>query len=501
MSGDTLSPVLLKTLLLESYYHFAKYFFKKRYGHKIQDAPHVKVLCDFVQKMVMGEFCKGIINIPTGHSKTLLTGELLVPWLMARNPASKNIIVCYSDTIPLKTSEASKKIIELAEYQKLFAVKINKNEKGKGFWRTLQGGGLLATGAGGSVTGHDAGSVPSDPYANYEFDGMMIWDDPMKPMNAIYENYREKILNLYAETLRTRLRNPKAPMLIVMQRLHDDDISGKLLRGATADKWHHLILPARIDADYEYPADYIHGIHYPHGLPSGALWEFKNSLDRLDEDLKFSPYVTWAEKMQKPLVAGGGLFKDAWWSNWDNEQPQSFNYRFIVCDTAQKTKEHNDYSVFQCWGLLDKVDHAEIYLIDQLKGKWEAPELKNEFTSFYMKHRGTGTQTTNPLRYARIEDASSGTYLIQELERVEGINIKPITRCKDKYTRTLDYSPEIAKGRVKLPLYADFVSDLKREAREFTANDTHKHDDQIDCVLDAIQEMTEKYQISSGVMF
>lgn len=499
---NNLNPVLLKTLCLRSYYHFARYFFKIRYGKKLQDAQHVKIICDFVQSFVFGEtkYSKGIINIPTGHSKTLLTGELLFPWLMAINPASKNINISFSDSIPHKTSEAAKQIIELPEYQTLFRVQLNKAERSKGFWRTTNGGGLFASGNGGSITGHDAGSVPSDADAEYSFDGMFVWDDPMKPSECLHENYRERIQRFYEETHRTRLRNPKAPFLIVMQRLHDDDISGRLLRGATADKWHHLVLPAKIESDFEYPSDYEHGEYYDHNLPEGALWQSKLPLDKLQDELKFSPYVTWAEKMQRPMVLSGGLFKDEWWSYWDINAPITFDYRFIVGDTAQKTKEHNDYSVFQCWGL--KKDHEgirRIYLIDQTRGKWEAPELEKEFKEFYLKHRGTGAQTVNPLRYGRVEDKASGTGLIQSISRVDGIHIKSIQRNTDKFTRVLDYTPYIARGCVKFPLDLPFTYDIKREAREFTANDTHKHDDMIDCVLDAIQELEEQEVSRSAV--
>jgi predicted phage terminase large subunit-like protein len=176
------------------------------------------------------------------------------------------------------------------------------------------------------------------------------------------------------------------------------------------------------------------------------------------------------------------LFKDAWWKYYDI-MPVC-EWKFITGDTASKTKEHNDFTVFQCWG----VCQGNLYLLDLIRGKWEAPDLRVMFKSFWIKHYGTGTQTIGRLRFAAIEDKSSGTGLIQDMvnEIAPPIPIQAIQRNKDKVTRSMDMIPYIASGRVYLPTNADYLSDFLSEFRKFTPLMTHLHDDQIDPTLDAI---------------
>ena len=179
------------------------------------------------------------------------------------------------------------------------------------------------------------------------------------------------------------------------------------------------------------------------------------------------------------------MFKAEWWSFYDPTQPINFEFKFITADTAQKTKEENDYSVFQCWGKMGD----SIYLIDQLRGKWEAPELEVQAKSFIRLHYGTGAQVTGRLRSFAIEDKSSGTGLAQSLQRWKEITIAivPVQRNRDKVSRANDFSPHIQRGKVFLPEGLGWLGEYLLEFGKFTAIMSHKHDDQIDPTLDAIQ--------------
>jgi phage terminase large subunit-like protein len=117
---------------------------------------------------------------------------------------------------------------------------------------------------------------------------------------------------------------------------------------------------------------------------------------------------------QMPVMAGGNLFKTDEFRFY--EVLPKLKWRGIWGDTALKTKEQNDYSVFQCWG--ESMD-GQAVLIDQIRGKWEAPELLTQARAFWTKHKGEGTGT---LRSFNVEDKASGTGLIQTLKK-EGIPI------------------------------------------------------------------------------
>jgi len=183
---------------------------------------------------------------------------------------------------------------------------------------------------------------------------------------------------------------------------------------------------------------------------------------------------------------GGGIIQSGKFLRY-GALPQ-LQYRKIFADTAQKTAERNDYSVFQCWGLgYDK----RLYLIDQIRGKWKAPELKQRAIDFWNKHNAEGAGDPNEpvLRQMKVEDKSSGTGLIQDIQASGGIPIEGIERVKDKLTRVMDVVSQIHVGNVAVPAEAPWVNDFITECDSFTADDTHMHDDQIDPMVDAINDM------------
>jgi predicted phage terminase large subunit-like protein len=260
-----------------------------------------------------------------------------------------------------------------------------------------------------------------------------------------------------------------------MQRLHEEDLSGWLLNGGNGEKWDHLCIEAV--------------------TPEGkSFWPGNSNftLDNLQRKEKANAYVYAGQYLQRPSPPGGGIFKDDWWRFY--VVPPEIEYRAIYADTAQKTKEHNDYSVFQCWG---KTKTGQAVLLDQMRGKWEAPELLVKARAFWNKHHAeTGK---GALRAFKVEDKVSGTGLIQTLKK-EGMPMIAIQRDKDKVIRAYDAAPYIESGNVLLPERAPWLSDYMAEFSAFTPTDTHKHDDQIDPTMDAIADMVGPQQTSIGLM-
>jgi len=163
-------------------------------------------------------------------------------------------------------------------------------------------------------------------------------------------------------------------------------------------------------------------------------------------------------------------------------------WRAIWADTAQKTKEHNDYSVFLCAGL--GYDNR-LYIIDVRRGKWEAPELIKEAKAFINKHKESNTKI-GKLRYMAIEDKASGTMLIQNISRETTLPIKAIQRDTDKLTRTMDVVFYVEDRRVVLPVSAPWLLNYVEEIEGLKADFTHEHDDQWDPTIDAINDSLAK---------
>ena len=219
-------------------------------------------------------------------------------------------------------------------------------------------------------------------------------------------------------------------------------------------------------------------------LPGSPLWGDKHNLEQLSILEQGDPYTYSSQFQQHPSPLGGGMFKDKYWKYYDVLPPDIDVIR-IYGDTAQKTAERNDYSVLQCWG---KAGNKGIYLIDQLRGKWEAPELESNVVEFWNKHKPT---LYKPLGASsmKIEDKSSGSSLIQSIKKDYMIPIEGIQRNTDKVLRAMGVVKYFASGYIFLPRDAEWLFDYKDEFRKFTPLMTHKHDDQIDPTMDAVEDL------------
>lgn len=473
----------LRHVLEKDHLYFTRYFFKHREGNKLTVSPHHEIMCLTLDRVIQGEIKRLIINVPPGYTKT----ELAVISFMARglaiNSRAKFMHISYSDDLALLNSTMAKDIVESEAFQEIWPREIRTDTSAKKRWFTEEGGGVFATSSGGAVTGNRAGRMEEG------FTGAFIFDDPIKPEDALSEVTRNRINRRFASTFKSRLAlESTTPMIIIMQRVHEDDPSGFLLKGGSGEMWHHLLLPTPIPEgpiEEWYPKEYTHGIPIDPKLPHGPLWTMKHTQEELDLMYKVDEYTANAQYGQRPSPLGGGMFKEQWWKYWD-VLPSDVQIIRIYADTAQKTKEHNDYSVFQCWAWSPS---QGIFLLDQIRDKWKAPELKQAFIDFWNKHRFPDHHMKKPVQLAKIEDKSSGTGLIQDIQNDTHIPVIGIPRNTDKVLRAFDTIPHIAAGHVHLPRNAAWLSDYKQEFNKFTPLMRHAHDDQIDPTMDAITDL------------
>ena len=294
----------------------------------------------------------------------------------------------------------------------------------------------------------------------------IIIDDPHKAGEATSTIMRQNVLDWFSTTMESRKNSSHTPVVVIQQRLHEEDLAGWLLAGGNGEHWEHVCIPAITEA-------------------GESFWPGQFELDNLRRMELANPYVFAGQYLQRPAPIGGGMFKDAWWQMYI-DLPE-FEYTAIYGDTAQKTGEKNDYSVFQLWG---KSVQGKAYLIDQIRGKWEAPELLMHARAFWHKHRGPH------MRAFKIEDKVSGTGLIQTLRR-EGCPVQAIQRDRDKVTRAMDAAPSIQAGNVYLPSAAPYLADFMAESSVFPEG---AHDDQLDPMMDAVQDMLLGGMPSAGLL-
>lgn len=450
---------------------FARYFYPDREGVAFIEGAHHRVIAGALDKVLAGEISRLIITVPPGYTKTELAVVNFIAKGFQINPGARFIHATFSDDLARENSDKIRQLLALERFQSLCPISIRSDTNAKDRWKTEDGGGLLAKAAGGPITGFRAGYMDKS-----KFTGALIVDDPLKPDDAFSPAKRLAVNRRAANTFRSRLAHDDVPVVVIMQRLHGDDFAGHLLTGGSGDKWHHLDLPVLIDRGAEYPAEWTHGIPIEHDLPDGPLWPEKHSEAEI-EIIKSDAYTFASQYMQRPVGIGGALFDMDGFRWWHELPPMSWCMMFA--DTAQKTGERNDWSVIQLWG--KAADGPNIYLMDQVRGKWESPELEKTALAFWEKHRSLR------VRGMKIEDKVSGTGLIQSIKR-KGVPVSGIQRNKDKYTRGLDAAPWIAAGMVYLPANEPYTAALRAEAMMFDGLGAG-HDDQIDPMMDAISEM------------
>lgn len=433
---------------------FARTMFRARKGADMKPNWHQDAICSALERVLMGKCPRLIINIPPRSGKTELAVVNFIAWATGVYPDSEWIHASYSKRLATNNAYGVREVMRHEVYRQIFPwVKIRDDSSAKDEFRTEQGGVVYATGSEGSITGRGAGGMSG------RFQGAIVIDDPHKPGEANSDVMRQNVIDWFSTTMESRKNRPDTPIIVIKQRLHENDLSGWLLGGGNGEEWEHLAIPALGPDGNTF---------WPEQFPESMLHRMRDA----------NRYVFAGQYMQRPSPDGGGLLRTSWFKMYDQAPP--LKHRIIFADTAQKTGQLNDYSVFQCWGY---PGDGTAYLLDQVRGKWEAPELLSTARAFWNKHKAiTGAGT---LRAFKIEDKVSGTGLIQTLKR-ERIPVQGIKRDRDKVTRAIDVGPTAEAGCVYLPQNAPWLSGLLAELESFPAG---AHDDQIDPLMDAVAEL------------
>jgi hypothetical protein len=326
-----------KVKCLESIEFHTRYFFKKQYGKKYILGEHHAIICEALERVLRGECKRLIINVAPRYGKTELAVKSMISHGLALNPGAKFIHLSYGDAIALDNSESIKDLIESEDYQALFPeVKIKVDSKAKDKWYTTKKGGVLARAAAGQVTGFGAGAVDEEVKEALEesfaddwmvdeggklrtrgltaiekkmnFQGCIIIDDPIKPEDADMDTIREKVNSRFDSTIRNRVNSRNTPIIIIMQRLHPNDLCGYLQRVDEADKWEVITLPC-IKED------------------GTALWAHRHTIQELEALRKANDVVFERQMMQNPKPKEGLMFPEDELNYFDIINNKLYNFR------------------------------------------------------------------------------------------------------------------------------------------------------------------------------
>lgn len=414
-------------------------------------------ICDHLEAVSNGGSRRLLMNVPPGSMKSLLTGVIWPAWEWGPlgKPELRFLGTAHKQDLAVRDNMKCRRLIQSQWYQERWPVILTGDQNAKTKFENAATGFREAM-AFESMTGSRGDRV--------------ILDDPHSVDDA---NSVAKLMSgvtTFREALPSRVNNDQSAIVIVMQRLNEADVSAVAIDLG----YDHLCIPMRYEPGRSKhvfgtgdPRTVDGELMFPERFPEAQVAELERTM---------GSYAVAGQLQQRPAPRGGGIIKTAWFRYY-RDLPQ-MEWRQIYADTAQKTGEENDYSVFQCWG---RATTGQAVLIDQIRGKWEAPELLAQARAFWLKH----IDGFSPLRAMKVEDKVSGTGLIQTLRR-EGVAILPIQRNKDKISRAYDAAAFIESGNVMLPEWADWLDGFMNEAATFPSG---AHDDQLDPMFDAIKDV------------
>jgi predicted phage terminase large subunit-like protein len=411
---------------------------------------HLDVIAAKLTEVREGKIRRLIINLPPRHLKSLMASIAFPAWCLGLDPTAQILCVSYAQDLADKLARDCRGIMMSPWYRQLFRTRLAPHRQAVQEFITTGQGYRLATSTGGVLTGRGA--------------DIIIIDDPLKPEEALSDAQRKAANEWYDHTLYSRLNDKRrGAIVIVMQRLHEDDLVGHVL---AQEPWEVVRFPAIAEADEVHEVETIVGSRCFTRRVGEALHPDREPLDTLDRLRRtIGEYNFAGQYQQSPAPLGGGLVKAEWFKRYrHSELPDRFDRIVQSWDTANKATELSDFSVCTTWGVKGK----ELFLLAVFRQKLEYPALKRAVREQLGLFKAT---------VVLIEDKASGTQLIQELIN-EGCH--PVTGYQpttEKIMRLHAQTALIENGFVRIPEDAPWLAEYLHELTVFPKG---KHDDQAD---------------------
>ena len=405
----------------------------------------MQLICEYLAACSRGEIKRLIINLPPRSLKSISVSVAWPAWLMGHAPAKRIMTASYSRELSIRHALDFRLVTASPWYRRLFpgfAAAADQNEKHK--LQTTSRGHRIATSVGGAATGEGA--------------DVLIVDDPHNPRQALSATMRESALDWFDQTYSSRLDDKKkGVMVVVMQRLHERDLTGHLL---AKGGWEHLCLPAEAERRTVIDFGAVKLTRRPGALLHAAR-EGPVEIARAKREL--GAYAYAAQYQQRPAPLRGGIVDLAWFKRY-GAAPDAPLRIVQSWDTAFKGGALNDPSVCGTWAETE----TGFYLLHVARRRLEYPALKRAAMSLAAKWSPDAIL---------IEDKASGQSLIQDLRSQTRLPVIALRPEADKLTRMSTASPAIEAGRVFLPETADWLDDYEAEMAIFPNG---AHDDQVD---------------------
>lgn len=272
---------------------------------------HLEAICEHLEAMADDEIQNLVINIPPGFSKSIICGVMFPSWLWMTNPGERFLSASYGEDLSVRDAMKTRDVITSDWFKRNWPqVQIAKGQDQKTYFATTEGGWRLATSVGGRATGL---------HPNWK-----LVDDAHSAAQAASDAERQRALDWFTGTLATRGVSRGAKTIVVMQRLHEQDVTGLIL-DRFGNEYEHLCLPMRYEHNNRRPTKL--GFTDPRSVEGALLWPelFPEKVVRQLESA-LGDYGTSGQMQQRPAPSGGGIIKSSKLQKW----PAGRSYRHLT---------------------------------------------------------------------------------------------------------------------------------------------------------------------------
>lgn len=441
---------------------------------------HIDVICEHLEAVSLREIRNLIINIPPRSMKSLLVSVFWPSWVWNHNPGENWLFGSYSPKLSTRDAVKTRRILEspwyLTNWGHLYVKKgadppssimrPDQNEKMR--YENLRAGGRISTSIGGTGTG-DGGDI-------------IVVDDPQKVKGVESEVQREGVIDWWDNEMASRGNDPKTVCkLVIMQRVHDNDLTGHLL-GKTDQTYEHLCIPF----EYEKPkiVDMAPKIEKrfkdPRTKDGELLWKSRYDA-RAVRDLKasLSIYQRTGQLQQRPTPKEGVTFKRKWFKKRWQTLPETFQHMLTTWDLTFTESETSAYNVGYCLGM----KMPNIYVLGEFRRKMGVIGQLKHLPAFRSRFPASGEII--------VENAANGQAVVGVL-RTKIPGLKLINPVGSKEDRAEAVTWVFEGGNVLFPPddYGLWVSEAIEEIVGFGPRAKYK--DRVDSLVHGVERLSAK---------
>lgn len=429
---------------------------------------HIEAVCEHLEAVTAGELPRLLINVPPGTMKSMLVNVFWPSWEWGplRKTANRYIGASHEEGLATRDNLKMRRLVQSSWFQERWPTTLTGDQNAKTYFENEDTGFRLSC-AVKSMTGRRGDRV--------------MWDDPHSVEAAISDAHRETAIRVFTETLPTRLNNPdSSAIIVVMQRLHEEDVSGYILANDLG--YEHLMLPMEFEPERKCYTSI--GFEDPRTEENELLFEKRFPREVVDRDKKvMGTFATAGQFQQRPTPRTGGFFT---WENLEIVQATPQLRRIVRYwdkagtdgGGARTAGVKMGEGVDGCW-----------YVLDVEKGQWSAakrePVIKQVAELDGKKVR----------IWIEQEPGSGGKESAEAtIKNLAGFTIKAERATGDKALRAEPYAVQVEAGNVKLlagPWNQDFIAEHKTFPRG-------KFKDQIDAASGAFSKVTKSGKVHVG---